>query len=546
MNSSDSNPKLPLWIFILTDLVLLALAVLIAMRSTYPFAMSTTLAIVACALAGTLVGLVPLVMHFERQKNEALDDRQRALEALARTISSSAEQISIATAGLNEVTELSQKTLRHAEQLPHKLQEKIAEFQAQLANATDVEKEELEKELTELRGSETERLESISDKIARATGELAKIEAATHQHLTVANEAIAKLALGTANAIGKAQAAAEQALAQARVEAARGVGEAAGQAKGKAIAEIDTHIAAAGTAVVERFARDFAAKLTPTITALEEKLARIETASRRVGAPGVAETARAETIPAAPATVAPEPTVAPENATPVETTMPAPKRPRKPRREDGDTTGVATAEPAAAAPIPSESAAAPETNGGVKDEPPPIRSEKIPEITPVAPGTAEPFAGNLATSAATTTASPAVAPAAEAPKPVRKRAAKKTEPAADVSPALALDEAAANAETRVRSELIERVLSSDGATRLLVTAYIGIGNRVFIRGDGPGLSWDKGVPLQFVSIGKWRWETNDATTPVRFKLLKNDDQECAALGAQSLDPGHQQEVTAAF
>ncbi|MDI1319435.1 MAG: hypothetical protein PSW75_04465, partial [bacterium] len=49
----------------------------------------------------------------------------------------------------------------------------------------------------------------------------------------------------------------------------------------------------------------------------------------------------------------------------------------------------------------------------------------------------------------------------------------------------------------------EAAVSSDGATRLLATAYIGIGNKLFIRGDGPGLSWDKGVPMQFVSIGKW-------------------------------------------
>ena len=94
--------------------------------------------------------------------------------------------------------------------------------------------------------------------------------------------------------------------------------------------------------------------------------------------------------------------------------------------------------------------------------------------------------------------------------------------------------------------MTERVLTSDGATRLLVTAYIGIGNRLYIRGDGPGLSWDKGVPLQFVSIGKWRWETNDANAPMQFKLYKNDDIECSALGSQLLEPGLQQEVTATF
>ena len=87
--------------------------------------------------------------------------------------------------------------------------------------------------------------------------------------------------------------------------------------------------------------------------------------------------------------------------------------------------------------------------------------------------------------------------------------------------------------------------SSDGATRLLTTAYIGIGNKLFIRGDGPGLSWDRGVPMQFVSIGKWGWSTQDAAGPVRVKLLKND--ETAALtGDLTLEPGRHTEITALF
>ena len=85
-----------------------------------------------------------------------------------------------------------------------------------------------------------------------------------------------------------------------------------------------------------------------------------------------------------------------------------------------------------------------------------------------------------------------------------------------------------------------------GRTTLEAKIELGLGNSLFIRGEGPGLTWDKGVPLQFVSIGKWRWETNDANGPIKFKLYKNDDVECAALGAQTLDPGHQQELTAAF
>jgi hypothetical protein len=93
---------------------------------------------------------------------------------------------------------------------------------------------------------------------------------------------------------------------------------------------------------------------------------------------------------------------------------------------------------------------------------------------------------------------------------------------------------------------LSTALSADGITRLIVTAYIGIGNKLHIRGDGPGLSWDKGIPLQFISIGKWRWESPDADAPINFKLYKNDEIECAALGRQTLRPGHQHEVPANF
>ena len=92
---------------------------------------------------------------------------------------------------------------------------------------------------------------------------------------------------------------------------------------------------------------------------------------------------------------------------------------------------------------------------------------------------------------------------------------------------------------------VEASTTSDGATRLLVTAYIGIGNKLFIRGDGPGLSWDKGVAMQFVSIGKWGWASHDVTAPIACKLYKND--ETAALSGEIfLEPGKHVELTALF
>ena len=125
-------------------------------------------------------------------------------------------------------------------------------------------------------------------------------------------------------------------------------------------------------------------------------------------------------------------------------------------------------------------------------------------------------------------------------------AALSAEPAAETggdAPPAAADPApdlAAEAAPRV-----EASTSSDGATRLLATAYIGIGNKLFIRGDGPGLSWDTGVPMQFVSIGKWGWSTQEATGSVSIRLYKNDSTP-ALSGEVTLEPGKHTEVTALF
>ncbi len=88
--------------------------------------------------------------------------------------------------------------------------------------------------------------------------------------------------------------------------------------------------------------------------------------------------------------------------------------------------------------------------------------------------------------------------------------------------------------------------SEDGKTRLTVTAYIGIGNRLFIRGDGAGLAADEGTPLQFVSIGKWRWESDVASEAVKVTLWKNDEEQCTSVGEIELQPGDELETTANF
>lgn len=200
-------------------------------------------------------------------------------------------------------------------------------------------------------------------------------------------------------------------------------------------------------------------------------------------------------------------------------------------------TPPATVEPAAVPPLPATEAL-PESTAAVAAvaNPPSVVVESRIHFPPAPPAIAE--EKNFLS-----------APADAEPKPVRKKTARKTaaeheltlgldladEPSRDEFAQLAPDDAAPTAS-----------VSTDGMTRLIATAYIGIGNKLYLRGEGPGLSWDKGVPLQFVSIGKWRWETSDAEQPVTVKLFKNDEVECAAVGSLTLQPGHQHEVRAAF
>lgn len=52
---------------------------------------------------------------------------------------------------------------------------------------------------------------------------------------------------------------------------------------------------------------------------------------------------------------------------------------------------------------------------------------------------------------------------------------------------------------------------------------IGIGNKPYVRGVGPGLSPDKGVPMQFVEIGLWRWIAPEGASYTDVRVYKNDE-----------------------
>jgi len=73
---------------------------------------------------------------------------------------------------------------------------------------------------------------------------------------------------------------------------------------------------------------------------------------------------------------------------------------------------------------------------------------------------------------------------------------------------------------------------------------VGFGNSLFLRGEGHGLSWNRGVPLTCVGGAMWKW-SGETPDKLKFKLLLND-----AVWAKGDDlvakPGERLQIAPAF
>lgn len=61
-------------------------------------------------------------------------------------------------------------------------------------------------------------------------------------------------------------------------------------------------------------------------------------------------------------------------------------------------------------------------------------------------------------------------------------------------------------------------------TRIVIHCDVGFNNSIFIRGNGPNLSWDKGIMLRNTRPDEWVWEINQPFKSCEFKVLINDSQ----------------------
>ena len=91
----------------------------------------------------------------------------------------------------------------------------------------------------------------------------------------------------------------------------------------------------------------------------------------------------------------------------------------------------------------------------------------------------------------------------------------------------------------------EEELKNSDLTSVIANVMIGIGNKPYLRGEGPGLSWDEGVPMNFIEIGKWAWSPSRRNTSLTIQVYRNDEDPDTS-GKFEVKPGEKFELTPKF
>ena len=92
-------------------------------------------------------------------------------------------------------------------------------------------------------------------------------------------------------------------------------------------------------------------------------------------------------------------------------------------------------------------------------------------------------------------------------------------PAKKIAPAVQSAKPAAKKKTTL---ILKKVASRPVATTITAKIDIGFGNLLYLRGEGPGLSWDRGIVMDCVADSEWQAVIAESARPISFKFLVND------------------------
>lgn len=74
---------------------------------------------------------------------------------------------------------------------------------------------------------------------------------------------------------------------------------------------------------------------------------------------------------------------------------------------------------------------------------------------------------------------------------------------------------------------VKKTAPKSVVTTISAQIDVGFGNALYIRGEGPGLSWEKGTLMNCVASNHWTLAVAESARPVVFKFLLNDETWCA-------------------
>ena len=129
-------------------------------------------------------------------------------------------------------------------------------------------------------------------------------------------------------------------------------------------------------------------------------------------------------------------------------------------------------------------------------------------------------ASKKTTSKTTKSPAPATKSATAKPAVVKAPAKKKVSAAPAAAPAPA--PAAKAPPSPAPAPVAKPVASTPIVTTIAARIDVGFGNALFIRGEGPGLSWDRGVAMECIADDLWRIALSEAGRAYTFKFLVND------------------------
>ncbi len=78
------------------------------------------------------------------------------------------------------------------------------------------------------------------------------------------------------------------------------------------------------------------------------------------------------------------------------------------------------------------------------------------------------------------------------------------------------------AEPSAKKAVVEASVPRVESTNITALIDIGFGNKLYIRGEGPGLSWSRGVMMNCIADNQWRIALRASSRPVAFKFCVND------------------------